>query len=546
MKKTKLTLIYILLVITFGKISAQVTLEWVARYNSQSNGSDYVKAMAVDSMGNVYVAGTDADSPPGFVTIKISTSGQIVWARRYLGAMPITAGPKQIAVDRQGNVYVGASDVDYIVIKYDSSGVEQWVRRFRGSGGGINSLNDLATEDSSMSIIHTGYATFNSGFSGCFTIRSNYSTGDSVWSRRYTPNPTICGKIYIDLFKNINVNGVSNIAVLAPDDFLTLSYDLDGNLRWAQTWNGPGNRWDVAADIASDKNGNVYVTGYATMDSTNAENVVTIKYDSNGNQKWIRFYDGSGQYFIAHGEFIKIDPLGNVIVAGWQAGYNYDFCTIKYDSLGNKLWVQGYNGAANEEDFLEGLTVDKLGCVYVTGSTKDIINLPKITTIKYDKDGNQKWIQKYPDYDTISYPAAIIVDNNLNVYIAGEIGVAGYNNDIIVLKYSQPTSVVPILSEVPDGFKLYQNYPNPFNSKTDLRFEIPAFAEASAGRSNFGFVSLKVYDVFGREVATLVNEKKEPGEYQVEWDAEGLASGVYYYRMISGKNIETKKALLIK
>jgi hypothetical protein len=57
---------------------------------------------------------------------------------------------------------------------------------------------------------------------------------------------------------------------------------------------------------------------------------------------------------------------------------------------------------------------------------------------------------------------------------------------------------------------------------------------------------LKVFDVFGREVEVLVNEQKEPDEYKVEWNCEGLASGIYYYQMISGKYIETKKAILIK
>ncbi|MGA2625183.1 MAG: T9SS type A sorting domain-containing protein [Bacteroidota bacterium] len=64
--------------------------------------------------------------------------------------------------------------------------------------------------------------------------------------------------------------------------------------------------------------------------------------------------------------------------------------------------------------------------------------------------------------------------------------------------------------------------------------------------ANFGFVSLKVYDILGREVATLVNEEKPPGEYTVTWNAEGVASGIYYYRLQAGNYIETKKLLLLK
>ncbi|MDI6765378.1 MAG: T9SS type A sorting domain-containing protein [Bacteroidota bacterium] len=94
---------------------------------------------------------------------------------------------------------------------------------------------------------------------------------------------------------------------------------------------------------------------------------------------------------------------------------------------------------------------------------------------------------------------------------------------------------------IPDGFSLSQNYPNPFNPSTKIKYEVQSTE----------YFSIKVYDVFGREVATLVNEKKQPGEYEVEWIADGFASGVYYYRFTiydSGFKLrtETKKAILMK
>ncbi len=98
---------------------------------------------------------------------------------------------------------------------------------------------------------------------------------------------------------------------------------------------------------------------------------------------------------------------------------------------------------------------------------------------------------------------------------------------------------------IPTTFELHQNYPNPFNHSTKLSFFI----------GHESFVSLKVYDVFGREVATLVNEKKQPGAYEVEWNtsagsaqtlSSGYASGVYFIRMVAGKYISTIKAILMK
>lgn len=85
-------------------------------------------------------------------------------------------------------------------------------------------------------------------------------------------------------------------------------------------------------------------------------------------------------------------------------------------------------------------------------------------------------------------------------------------------------------------FSLSQNYPNPFNPVTNFEFQI----------ADFGFVSLKVYDVLGKEVATLVNEERSPGVYEIEFDASGFASGVYYYRLEAGNFSNTNKMMLIK
>ena len=90
--------------------------------------------------------------------------------------------------------------------------------------------------------------------------------------------------------------------------------------------------------------------------------------------------------------------------------------------------------------------------------------------------------------------------------------------------------------ELAKEFNLAQNYPNPFNPATKIKYSIP----------NPGMVKLKVFDIMGREVQTLVNENHSPGNYEVEFNAEALSSGVYFYQLQSGKFIETRKMLLIK
>ncbi len=89
---------------------------------------------------------------------------------------------------------------------------------------------------------------------------------------------------------------------------------------------------------------------------------------------------------------------------------------------------------------------------------------------------------------------------------------------------------------LPDKFELYQNYPNPFNPTTRIKFTI----------SDFGFTTLKIYGVLGEEIATLVNEEKPPGKYEVEFDGAGLASGIYFYSLSACDFRKTKKMLLVK
>ncbi len=98
------------------------------------------------------------------------------------------------------------------------------------------------------------------------------------------------------------------------------------------------------------------------------------------------------------------------------------------------------------------------------------------------------------------------------------------------------TSVTPIISNVPDKYSLSQNYPNPFNPTTKINFAIP----------KSGLVTLKVYDVLGREVKSLVNEIKVTGAYSVEFNASTLSSGMYFYRLESNGFVDTKKMMLVK
>ncbi|MCE1166106.1 MAG: T9SS type A sorting domain-containing protein [Bacteroidetes bacterium] len=105
------------------------------------------------------------------------------------------------------------------------------------------------------------------------------------------------------------------------------------------------------------------------------------------------------------------------------------------------------------------------------------------------------------------------------------------------------TGISYVSESVPASFSLYQNYPNPFNPVTKIRFDIP---ENGKWKSENGVVTLKVYDILGKEVTTLVNERLQPGTYETAWDASGFGSGVYFCRFAGPGHSETKKMIVLK
>jgi hypothetical protein len=122
-----------------------------------------------------------------------------------------------------------------------------------------------------------------------------------------------------------------------------------------------------------------------------------------------------------------------------------------------------------------------------------------------------------------------------NVFAVWEDTPAGAPGEIIFRRYLTPTSVD---NEIifPQEFVIDQNYPNPFNPATNIKYQIPELS----------FVTIKVYDVLGNEMTTLVSSEKLVGSYEVTFDGTGLPSGIYFYRLQAGSFVETKKMVLMK
>jgi hypothetical protein len=134
------------------------------------------------------------------------------------------------------------------------------------------------------------------------------------------------------------------------------------------------------------------------------------------------------------------------------------------------------------------------------------------------------------------YVYALAVVGN-EVFVGGSFTSAGGIASTFIARWNSGTSRVEQLSPTaPKTFLLEQNYPNPFNPSTTIRYQLPVASE----------VKLEVYDVLGKKIATLVNERQSAGSYQVVWNASGLSSGTYFYRLQAGTFVETKKMIMVK
>lgn len=347
------------------------TQAWAKRYGG-SNGYDYGYAIAVDASGNVYVTGFSYSGDPDSGTIKYDSGGNLIWAG--------LEGGEDIAVDIYENVYVTGNP---FTIRYYSNGDTAWVISHGSFSGSA-----IAVDDS-------GYVYVTGDTGGVYPDGSDYMTikydsnGDTVWLRTYNGPGDSTDKahaIAIDDYGYVYVTGES-YGSGTDKDYATIKYDSNGDTAWVRRYNGPGNGSDWPNGIAVDDSSCVYVTGISLGSGTSYD-CATVKYYPNGDTAWVRRYNGPedlGDGGIA----IAVDDSGYVYVTGTTttSATAEDYLTIKYDPDGTERWVKTYDGPGSnpgEEDVpYAGIAVDDSGYVYVSGQSYASGTGFDYATIKY-------------------------------------------------------------------------------------------------------------------------------------------------------------------
>ncbi|MCX6134952.1 MAG: SBBP repeat-containing protein [Ignavibacteriales bacterium] len=520
------------------KYTSAGTQEWVARYDGPRTSFERPRAFTVDAAGNMYITGSSGSAEAAdYLTVKFNSEGSVQWSARYNGPGDWYDGPSAIKVDPAGNVYVtgesdGAnSDRDFATIKYDASGAQQWVARYDGGRHGSDWATSLDV-DVSGNVFVAGLSAQPDGGMALLTIKYD-AQGRELWAIRGPSNASNVADLSIDASGKIYIISSTTMSS-AGRDFLVVKYDPDGTLLWANSFDWGSQASDAANFMELDILGNCYIVG-TSRTSTTMSDVVTAKIDQEGHLLWSARYDGpSTSPGIPYSDWprgLAVDNMQNVYVAVSP------FTLLKYDFRGRLVWERRYP-TSDPYDGVSALALDVAGNIYITGSVPAFGgNTPLL--IKYAPDGTLLWAL---ELEAVA-PFGVALTPSGGIYLAGQIGGPGWNM-YTLMKCTQTMFSL----RIPESSLLAQNFPNPVsasaNHSTAITFQL----------SELSNVSLKVYDILGREISEVVGSTLSPGSYLAQWNGSSRPSGVYFYRLVvepvggapADRIIQTKKLMLIR
>lgn len=370
--------------------SAGVQL-WIQQYAGSGNGHDFAAGLAVTNT-DVYVTGavtTSTNLTTDVITMHYSSAGVLQWATTYNGTGNAFDSGKFLVIDGSNNVYVtggsynASGNIDFVTVKYSSTGTQQWVSLYDYSASLDDAGINIATNGSN--VVVTGVVTSTTNNYKVATLTYAQSTGSltatNVGTATTTSSVTAVTDLGKDVSGNIYIVGSTYVSGQGQNYYVQkLSNALV--TQWTYTYNGSSNLDDIAKGIQLDASSNVYVTGYSTS-STQGRDITTVKLNSSGTQQWIQTINSitNGD---DEGADMVIDASANIYIAGYIASdiNQSDYYTVKYNSSGTKIWDILTDGN-HLNDRGTNIALDSLNNVIVTGQSETVPNTFQFLTTKY-------------------------------------------------------------------------------------------------------------------------------------------------------------------
>jgi len=475
-----------------------------------------------------------------FLTTSFAQTPEILWERNFGGTDSDEGNAVQQTSD-DGFIVFGSTEssgsggVDAWLIKTDSAGNSLWTKTI-----GFNQIersND-GQETFNGDLILTGYTnSVGAGLYDVFLARTN-SSGDTLWTKTYGSAGYESGNAVFQFHNGggFIIAGEYSPTVTGLNDAYIVKTNSSGNLLWEQTIGGKSD--DVVYDVRQNSNDDFIITGFTNSFGNGNSDVWLICLDAAGNTLYTKTFGGSEEDV---GRGIVQTSDGGCAIAGWTysfgSGYS-DVYLIRTDASGDTLWTKTYGESDNYE---AGYSLVKTpdGGFIISGVTVSVVNLTqKVYLVRTDSLGNEIWTKTIEENGgATAYSIRKTSDDG--IIVSGAIVPEGRSDTDVLLIRLGPETLTGIDEEnnnIISDFKLHQNYPNPFNPSTKISWQ----------SSVSSWQSLKIYDVLGNEIATLVDEYKPAGSYEVEFNAGNIPSGIYFYKLTAGSFTQTNKMLLLK
>ncbi|MBK9227380.1 MAG: T9SS type A sorting domain-containing protein [Ignavibacteria bacterium] len=410
-------------------------------------------------------------------------------------------------------------------MKFDRFGDTIWTRTFNNSD---YNRDDVATDilvDGNF-VYAIGYTYNGEGFKNDIILYTCELDGTNarteIVNRKFT-NETPTAFIFAKIVDAPPLQKSRTAVVVVTDrpfgqggnNFLTY-YFKDNNtssLYWMRDFAGGENTVSIPTSIAADPQGNVYVTGYTNLNGGSGYDFVSMKYNKDdGSYGWnspsVLFYDSLN---------------GNDKASSIKVKNNRIYIAGSSDSTQNGYYVAAYNQ-------VQGYPHKDFDNVFVPSFSRNGAvnqNVKRAAVIELDSSGNtyliaQSWNETQAYYAIRKYDQQGNVIHTIDPY---EHLFGGSESD-------NTTSQLQTTEEI----TLLGNYPNPFNPVTNIRYDL----------QQDNFVTIRVYDVLGKEVVTLVNQNKQAGKYLISFKGTGLSSGIYLYKIKAGEYEHTRRMTLLK
>ena len=472
-----------------------------------------------------------------FLFISVMTFPQITFQKTYGG---IEAEDANAVVQTDDGGYIiagstrsyGAGNFDLYIIRTDPSGNIIWTKTFGGD-----------RYDKSQDIIKTGIGEYLiAAFKSTLTDDEIYllkinDSGDTLWTKTIGT----VDNDHVTKIKNTSDGGFvlcGYIERYFEYKYCLIKFNSDGDSLWAKSYD-----FGWANSIEQTSDGGYVLIVYPYDNLNPIQDFQLVKTDQFGDTLWTKFYGGSDVEVAYAGEQTTD---GGYIMAGRTDSYGNgasDFYLVKTNSNGDFLWDKTYGGDLDDRAFTAMETSD--GGFIIGGYTASFnVGYFDFYMVRTNSTGDTLWTRTYGgEWQEEIYDIEETSDGGFAAVGYTHSFGAGSDPNIYFIK----TDGNGLISHVEDQnngneihFELYQNYPNPFNPSTNIQYAI----------NNRQFVSLKVYDFLGNEVATLVKEEKPSGRYEVEFNTSKInhqpSSGVYFCRLQTENYSKTIKMLYLK